>query len=121
MKVLKESNITSFDCDGTLVLWSKKYHEPKTGTIEFWYGNEKIYLYPHIPHVTFLKHCYNRGDFIEIWSQNGWEWAKQVIEKLELTEYVHLVRSKPSRHIDDKQTLEDIVGNRIFLKYNPED
>ena len=121
MKVLAESNITSCDVDGTLVLWTKDATVNKTGTIPFQYGGETIYLYPHIPHIRFIKHCFLRGDYVEVWSQNGYEWAEQVVKALKLEDYVDIVRSKPTRHIDDKVELGDIVGNRIFLKYNPEE
>lgn len=121
MRILQKNNITCFDVDGTLVIWPKNYHDKKTQTIEFRYGDEFIYLHEHVPHVTFLKHCHNRGDYVSVWSQNGWEWALQVIEKLGLRDYVDEVRSKPSRHVDDKDYLADIVGNRIFMKYEPEE
>ena len=120
MKVLKENDISSFDVDGTLVVWPKDPNKEKFGTIEFDYGNEKVYLYPHLPHIRFLKNCKLRGDYIEVWSKNNYAWAEQVIRKLKLEEYVDLVRSKPVRHIDDKQSLEEIVGGRIFMPYNPE-
>lgn len=121
MKVLKENNISTFDVDGTLVLWPKDYHQSGYGRVDFNYGDELIYLYPHVKHVTFLKHCYNRGDYVEVWSQNGYEWAEQVIKKLDLEQFVHIVRSKPTRHVDDKESLSDIVGNRIFLNYSPDE
>lgn len=120
MKVLAENNITACDVDNTLVIWPKNYHQPKPGTIEFDYGGQKIHLYPHIPHIIFLKHCFLRGDFVEVWSQNGFAWAEQVVKKLDLQNHVDLVRSKPTRHIDDKVDLSDIVGNRVFMKYDPE-
>lgn len=120
MKVLEENNITAFDVDSTLLLWSKEPNIEKPGTKPFHYGNEVIYLYPHKPHIRFLKHCSVRGDYVSVWSQNGFAWAEQVVLALGLEDYVDEVRSKPVRHVDDKETLEDIVGNRIFMPYNPE-
>lgn len=114
--ILKENSITSCDVDNTLVMWPDDYNQKKFDRIEFDYGSEKVYLKPHNFHVTFLKHCYNRGDFVEVWSQNGYEWAEQVVKKLGLENHVNLVRSKPTRHIDDKQKIEDIVGNRIYIE-----
>lgn len=121
MIVLAENDISSFDVDGTLIIWPKNPNIKKKGTIKFNYGDEIVYLYPHVPHIRFLKNCKLRGDYIEVWSKNNYAWAKQVIEKLDLIKYVHLVRSKPSRHIDDKHSLEEIVGSRIFMEYNPEE
>lgn len=121
MNVLKNDNITAFDCDGTLVLWPKDPHVARTGTIPFQYGGETIYLYPHLPHILFLKHCFNRGDYVTVWSKNGYAWAEQVALTLGIENYVNDVRAKPTRHVDDKSSLEEIVGGRIFMAYSPEE
>jgi hypothetical protein len=42
-----------------------------------------------------------RGHKIVVWSAGGWEWAKSVVETLELTEIVDLVMSKPAWFYDD--------------------
>lgn len=115
-KLLEEANITACDVDNTLVMWDKNYRNPGPGKMEFFYGSEKVYLKPHNFHITFLKHCFNRGDYVEVWSQNGFQWAEQVVKVLGLEEHVHVVRSKPTRHIDDKESLDDIVGNRIYIE-----
>jgi len=114
-KILKKHNITAVDVDNTLVMWSDDFRVNRSGRLEFDYGGEKVYLKPHNFHPTFIKHCYERGDFIEVWSQNGYEWAEQVIKKLGLENHVHVVRSKPVRHVDDKDNLTDIVGARIYI------
>jgi len=115
-KVLAKDSLIACDVDNTLVMWDKDYKNPAPGKLEFDYGSEKVFLKPHGFHVTFLKHCFNRGDYVEVWSQNGYQWAQQVVEKLGLQDHVDIVRSKPTRHIDDKQSLEDIVGNRIYIE-----
>lgn len=115
-KLLEEDSITVCDVDNTLTMWPDDFRLEKEGRLEFDYGDEKVYLKPHNFHVTFLKHCFNRGDFIIVWSQNGYNWAKQVVDKLGLSNHVSLIASKPIRHIDDKKDLSDIVGNRIYIK-----
>ena len=114
-KLLEESNITSCDVDNTLVMWSSDFKVNTKGRMHFKYGGEDVYLKPHNFHVTFLKHCYNRGDFVEVWSQNGFEWAEQVVLALGLENHVNVVRAKPTRHVDDKTSLSDIVGCRIYI------
>lgn len=114
--VLDHDNITSSDVDNTLVRWPKDWWNPGVGRVEFQYGDQKVYLIPHKFHVTFLKHCFQRGDFVEIWSKNGSAWAEQVTNTLGLTDFVHLIRAKPARHIDDKQNIPEIVGDRIFIE-----
>jgi predicted phosphatase len=116
MQLIKTNNITVIDCDDTLVMY-KDFRVKTKNKIEFDYGDEKIYLTPHKFHITFLKHCYNRGDHVVVWSKNGWQWAEQVVKKLGLTKYVHICMSKPSRHVDDKKDLSSIVGDGIYLPF----
>lgn len=116
MKVIKENNITSFDVDNTLIMWHSNVNEKVPGSIEFLYGGEKVYLTPHKNHIRFLKQCSIRGDFIEVWSKNGYQWAETVVKKLNLEKYVDLARSKPSRHVDDKTEIEAIAGARIYMR-----
>lgn len=115
MKVIRSNNITCFDCDGTLVLY-KDYRTKTPDKIEFDYGDEKFYLTPHKFHIAFLKHCYKRGDTVILWSKNGWQWAEQIGLKLGITDYVHFCMSKPTRHVDDKHNMNEIVGDRIFIE-----
>jgi hypothetical protein len=113
MLVIENDQITSFDVDGTLVI---EIPNNETADLILPYGGELMYLRIHKKHVRFLRHCYLRGDHIEVWSKNGFAWAKTVVEALELQDYVHIARAKPTRHIDDKTDLESIVGGRIFME-----
>lgn len=114
MKVLNRNDITVFDVDQTLVMY-KNYRSAGPNKIAFDYGDETIYLTPHKFHVMFLKHCYKRGDYVIVWSKNSAMWAEQVIKKLKLQKYVHMIMSKPTRHVDDKENINEIVGDRIYL------
>lgn len=113
--ILESNNITAFDIDETLLFW-KHRNEPGKDKVQFLYGDEKIFLKPHRKHIAFLKHCYNRGDFIIVWSKNGWQWAEQVVEKLELQDYVHVIMSKVTRAVDDKRDLSSIVGDVLYIE-----
>jgi hypothetical protein len=116
MQVIESNNITAFDVDNTLVMWHPNANDKIPGSLDFQYGNEIVYLTPHHNHIRFLKQCSIRGDHVEVWSKNGFQWAKQVVEKLKLQDYVDVVRSKPSRHVDDKEEMEHIVGARIYMR-----
>ena len=109
------NNVTVFDVDNTLVFWDKDFVNESDGKLQFNYGSRLVYLKPHSFHPTFLKHCFNRGDTVIVWSQNGYAWAEQVVHKLGLENHVTYIMSKPNRHIDDKDKLEDIVGNRVYI------
>ncbi len=115
-KVIENENISSFDVDNTLVMWDKDYKTPGKGKIQLSYGNEDVFLRPHNFHSTFLKHCYNRGDYVEVWSKNGAKWAEQVVVALGLQEHVNVVRAKPNRYIDDKSDIDSILGSRVYFE-----
>lgn len=115
-KLIEDSSITVCDVDKTLVDWGKDYRNKGDGKIEFDYGSEKVYLVPHGFHPIFLKHCYNRNDLVIVWSNNGAGWAEQVVKKLGLENHVSIIMGKPSRHIDDKTELSEIVGSRVYIE-----
>jgi len=115
--ILESNNVTCFDCDDTLVLWPKDFRVNKPGRIEFDYGDEKVYLIEHNYHSIFLKHCASRGDCVIIWSANGYKWALEVAKKLKLEAHATIIMSKPTRHVDDKESLSSIVGSRVFIPH----
>lgn len=121
MQTIKSSNVTCFDCDDTLVIWPKDYRVNKPGRIQFTYGDEAVFLEEHSYHTIFLKNCAKRGDFVIIWSANGHEWASQVVERLGLEHYANVVMSKPTRHVDDKESASSIAGSRIFIPHETYD
>lgn len=116
MKVIRSNNLTTFDIDDTILMHIDRRVKTKD-KIAIDYGDEVIYLTPHKFHITFLKHCHKRGDFVVIWSKNGYQYAEQVVKKLKLSKYVDLIMSKPSRHVDDKKDLPSIVGDGIYLPF----
>lgn len=115
MKLIENNNITTFDIDSTLLLY-KDIRVKTKNKVELMYGGEVIYLTVHKMHVMFLKHCKERGDFVILWSKNGWQWAQHVANVLELNDHVDLIMSKPTRHVDDKKDLSSIVGDGIWIE-----
>ena len=116
MKVIKSNNTTTFDIDNTLLIWPKDWKQEAQGRVQLDYGDEKVYLVPHQMHITFLKHCHNRGDFVILWSKNGVDHCVQVAKKLKLEKYIDVCMSKPTRHVDDATTISAIVGDRVFIE-----
>lgn len=112
MKTIDSNNVTTFDVDNTLIMWDD------AGQIDIEYGKKNMNYREHKFHPTFLRHCKQRGDFIIVWSQNGYEWAEKVVKKLELEDYVDVVMSKPIRHIDDKTDPAAIIGTHIYIHEN---
>lgn len=95
-------NTSYFDIDDTMVMWTKGTHYGE-GKQEFEnpYNGETYWLIPHAKHIDFLKSCHGRGHLIVVWSAGGSAWAKEVVSKLGLSQYVHLIITKPVRYIDD--------------------
>jgi len=65
-------------------------------------GNVKpFYVNRNEKHISILMSARKRGRTIVVWSAGGYEWAKVVVEALELTEHVDYIMSKPVEYIDD--------------------
>lgn len=104
------------DCDDTLVM-----HNVKGKKLDFIdpYSKEIICLVPHKKQIKLLKDFKIRGYKIVVWSAAGALWAKEVVNKLELNDWVDLIISKPLKYIDDLPANE-IMGSRVYLKYEEE-
>lgn len=118
MKIIENETPVMVDCDQTLVMWHDRHQEPIKGvTVEFKdpYDQGSFFLKPHEAHIKLLKQQKGRGKAVVVWSAAGYLWAKEVVEKLELEEYVDLIMAKPCKYIDDLPC-EEFMGNRIYIK-----
>jgi hypothetical protein len=106
------------DVDNTLAKWSKKHNIPGEGRIKVLdpYSGELVYLKPHLVHIRLMRQYKARGYSIVVWSKAGRLWAKAVCEAFGITDIVDMYMTKMEKVIDDKSTLEDIVGNRVYLE-----
>lgn len=98
MNIIKGNFTIYFDVDETIAMWNtnsdKAVPVDNYGMIE--------YVKPHSKHIAKLKTFAADPDTtIVVWSQGGWEWAKNVVEAFGLTEYVDLVINKPEIFVDD--------------------
>jgi hypothetical protein len=94
----KRNQVYCFDVDDTLVMWG---FGDRPAAVEFdnWAG--KVMLVPHQKHVEQLKRHHEAGHFILVWSQGGYEWAKEVVTKLGLLPFVDQILAKPTGYYDD--------------------
>lgn len=113
MRIVNNDNSTCFDCDGTLVLWDYP-DEVKQHALEFDNYGFSAYLVPHYRMIEILKVEKTKGKYITVWTQNGYKWAQEIIERLNLTEYVDEVRCKPQNIFDDLPSNEFLT--RVFLE-----
>lgn len=81
--------------------------------IELMYYDQKVYARPIQEHIDLLKSYKSRGYSVTVWSANGFRWAKEVVTRLDLVQFVDEVASKPLKFIDDKPA--DQWMQRIFL------
>lgn len=107
-----------FDVDNTILKWSKKHNIPGEGRIEILdpYSGELLYLKPHLVHIRLMKQYKARGYSIVVWSKAGCLHPKIVCEALGISHLVDMYMAKPEKCVDDKNSLEDIVGSVIYLE-----
>ncbi len=115
MIVTKVENIRPVDVDGTLIIHTRDtitaseridVVDPLTG--------KNIRVRINKAMVRLLKEEHHRGSYILVWSRGGYEWARNVIQALDLVPYVHQIMSKPLVYLDDT----DVSGwmkDRVFI------
>jgi hypothetical protein len=113
MKIIEGDNCYYYDCDDTLVMWDNIY-KTEANTVLFNCHGFKENLVPHQEHISHLKKAktFDKATII-VWSAGGWEWAKEVVEKLGIEEYVDAVMTKPNFYIDDL-ACKEFMGTRIY-------
>lgn len=115
--VVQSENLVAFDVDQTLVLETNDLNNPNHKIMDFnFYGQTRTYRVA-TKTVDFLKSLHSRGYFIIIWSGNGYQWAHEVAKKLDLLDHKHIIMSKLTKLVDDKD-VTDWMPKRIYL---PED
>jgi len=115
MEVFENEKHAFFDVDETLVMEQGNIFQPSKGAIPFKcpHTNDTIYLRPNRRHINFLMTQKGRGYDVTVWSQNGWAWAKHVIETLGLVEHVDRVQTKCLKYVDDLPA--DSWMSRVYL------
>lgn len=114
MIVTKNDLVIYIDVDETLIFECDKNH-PNSIKVNY-YGQNK-FIRPHNRHVNFIMSLKNRGYHVIVHSANGWKWAEHIIKKLKLDKYVHEVKSKSVKFVDDKEP-DTWMGQRIYLEEN---
>lgn len=113
MQIISHEFIVVTDIDGTLIRPGDD--NPHMIHITNPYLKETYSYIPHLAHINLIKQYKTRGFFIIAWSANGVNHAKSVIQALNLEKYINLVITKPMKAVDDKNNLNDIIGNRVFI------
>jgi hypothetical protein len=113
MKIIKNERPVFTDIDGTLIV-----HGPKQGipTVQVYDPESCKYVTMGINRamVKIVREEKARGAFIIAWSRGGYQWAKNVINALDLEEHTDIVMTKPLVYLDDIP-VEKWLETRIFL------
>jgi hypothetical protein len=101
LEIINNDRIVCFDVDNTLVIhdFSSTYTADEIIIIEHNGKDNAVVAYE--PHVAALKKHKAAGDFVIVWSQSGAEWAKKVVQSLELENDVNMILIKPYQCYDD--------------------
>lgn len=112
MKINKNENVILVDVDSTLILYGTNNVERSFN----YYGMNKKAA-PHFEHIALIKSYKKRGFFVRVHSNNGWEWAQEVVTVLGLTEIIDEIETKPTRFMDDVELPHnDVIGMRVYIK-----
>lgn len=116
MRVNDNDSIAAYDVDGTLITVTKDNPHPDDiiAITDPYTGTVKLRV-AYIPNIELMKKHKAQGYYIKVWSHGGHKWAKAVIEKLQLTNIVDEIESKPLKYVDDL-TAAEWMGNPIFVK-----
>lgn len=104
----------AFDVDQTLVVWGDSPYMPGPGLVEFNNNGTPVFLAPHPFHVWLLKNHAARGYGVLVWSAAGFDWAKEVVSVLGLTNYVNIIMPKLNKFVDDLPAHE-ILGEHLYF------
>jgi phosphoserine phosphatase len=110
MTVIEDAGIVYFDVDGTLIRPAEPTDE---GTISFKAGPSRVHFMPIQAHINALILHKARGHTVVVWSHGKAQWARRIVEALNLMEYVDLIVSKPDWAYDD-ETPENVLDRVIF-------
>lgn len=113
MVVNKNETIVAIDCDETLVMHDIECY-PQLQMVELNYYGHKKTLAIHQDHVELVKAYRKRGFFVRVHSANGWRWAKEVVERLGLTDFVDEVETKIAKFVDDKDA-QYVFGTNVYI------
>lgn len=100
MKINTNENIVEIDVDQTLIL-RRHQDYPSQPKIQISYYGIPWTVTPHLDQIELLKSYKKRGFYIQVHSNNGWKHAKEVIQKLDLVDFVDEVRTKACKTVDD--------------------
>ncbi len=116
MQIIQSEAIRPFDVDGTLILTKTLQDPPGSRYVEVYdkVEDKRIVVRVHEPNVRLLLEELSRGSHVIVWSRSGYEWAKAVLDAMNIDHERLLVMSKPLVYFDDMEVTE-WLKDRVFL------
>ena len=99
--VINHPTIVPFDTDLTLIDYSVNGRDPKDLVKIGLIPGKEILVYPIKESIDMLKNMYASKFYIIVWSASGVDWAKHVVKRLKLEDYVDMIITKPRFYVDD--------------------
>lgn len=112
MKIVKSELLIYVDVDETLIFNCQMNDKE---AIKANYYDAYKWVRPHLKHINFIKSLKARGYYVIVHSANGWKWALEIVQLLHLEEFVHEVKAKPIKYLDDS-SCEEWFGQRVYLE-----
>ncbi len=114
-KIIKNESVVTFDIDQTLLMDVDENNWPGRKVQVYHKASHKFMTkIIHEPHLKLLIEQADRGMYIILWSQRGFEWARAAAIALEIMPIVDLIITKPRTYVDDKKCKE-WMGPQIYL------
>lgn len=104
MPIVENDRVTCFDCDDTLVLWSRVDADLPVVNIN---GRD---FQVHTRHLQKIKDYHLMGFHVIVWSNSGHKWAETVAKAIGVFDLVTCM-CKPHRVFDDCKILGDTIGH----------
>lgn len=115
MKVVIQEHTVFFDVDDTLILTSGSDALESTIQVKDPLDKEHyIAVKKHSAMIRLLKEEAQRGSYVVVWSRGGWEWAQNVVQALDIEQYVDQVMTKPLAYFDDKD-IKEWLTYRVYI------
>lgn len=106
-----------FDVDDTLIMSSEELkHVPlkEQVGVKDPLTNKTLWYRINQPMVRLLLEEAAKGSAVIVWSRGGHEWAKAVVEALNITDHVSYIMDKPLAYFDDKD-ISEWLKYRVYI------
>ena len=115
MRVIANDRTIPFDVDGTLIIHTKDMpFDDMLKVVDPVDPGSFVYVQVNHAMVRLLKEEIHKRSNVVVWSKGGYEWARNVLEALGITDRCITDMAKPVAYCDDLP-VTDWMTDRIFI------